>query len=56
MPVKYVSDTKPTGPKLDGAKAESIRIGEVFEGIPYGFVGKVPPEGVSIFDVELYEN
>ncbi|MBE6644969.1 MAG: hypothetical protein E7612_06295 [Ruminococcaceae bacterium] len=56
MPVKYISDTKPTGPKLDGAKAESIRIGEVFNGIPYGFVGKVPPEGVSIFDVELFNN
>ena len=57
MPVKFAFPEKENnGPKLDGAKAESIRIGEKVEETPYCFVGKVPPEGVSIFDVELYEN
>ena len=57
MPVKFAFPEKENnGPKLDGAKAESIRIGEKVDEIPYCFVGKVPPEGVSIFDVELYES
>ena len=56
MPVKFAFPEKENnGPKLDGAKAESIRIGEKVDEIPYCFVGKVPPEGVAIFDVELYE-
>ena len=56
MPIKFIMPEKENnGPKLDGAKAESIRIGEKVEGTPFGFVGKVPPCGVSIFDVELFE-
>ena len=56
MPVKYVLPVSENDEKLDGAKAESMRIGKKFEGVPYGFEGKVPPLGVSIFDVELSDN
>jgi hypothetical protein len=56
MPVKYVLPPSENEEKLDGAKAESMRIGKKFEGVPYGFEGKVPPLGVSIFDVELLNN
>jgi len=56
MPVKFVLPPSENEEKLDGAKAESMRIGRKFEGIPYGFEAKVPPLGVSIFDVELINN
>lgn len=53
MPPKFVVPPKPGELKLDGAKAESMKIGLASDEIPFGFVAKVPPGGVSVFDVTL---
>ncbi len=50
---RYVYKVNPWASKFDGAKAESIAIGLETDEIPSGFVAKVAPFGVSIFDVTL---
>jgi len=53
MPPKYVVPPKEGETKFDGAKADAIKIGLASDEIPFGFVAKVPPGGVSVFDVTL---
>ena len=53
MPVRFVYPPDPNIPKLDGAKADSILIGMERDQKPEGFIAKVPPCGVAIFDVEF---
>ena len=53
MPPKFVVPPKPGETKFDGAKAESMKIGLKSDDIPFGFVAKVPPLGVGVFDVKL---
>ncbi|MBR5505261.1 MAG: hypothetical protein IKV73_03020, partial [Clostridia bacterium] len=53
MPVRFVYPPDPNAQKLDGAKADSILIGMERNQKPEGFVAKVPPCGVAIFDVEF---
>ena len=50
-----VYKVNPWAKKFDGAKAESIAIGLESDEIPSGFLAKVAPCGVSIFDVEIFE-
>lgn len=50
-----VYKVNPWARKFDGAKAESIAIGLETDEIPSGFLAKVAPYGVSIFDVEIFE-
>jgi len=50
---RYVYKINPWASKFDGAKAESIAIGLETDEIPSGFVAKVAPYGVSIFDITL---
>jgi len=53
MPVRFVYPPDPNAQKLDGAKADSILIGMEQNQKPEGFVAKVPPCGVAVFDVEF---
>ncbi|MBR5505890.1 MAG: hypothetical protein IKV73_06260 [Clostridia bacterium] len=53
MPVRFVYPPDPNAQKLDGAKADSILIGMERNQKPEGFIAKVPPCGVAIFDVEF---
>ena len=53
MPVRFVYPPDPNISKLDGAKADSILIGMERDQKPEGFIAKVPPCGVAIFDVEF---
>jgi len=54
MPPRFVYKPKPGTTKFDGAKAESMTIGMETGEIPFEFIAKVPPHGVSVFDVELH--
>ena len=53
MPPRFVYKPKEGDTKFDGAKAESMTIGMQTDEIPFGFVAKVPPYGVSVFDVTV---
>ena len=53
MPARFVYKPKPGATKFDGAKAESMTIGLETDETPFGFIAKVPPYGVSVFDVKL---
>lgn len=53
IPPRFVYKVNPWATKFDGAKAESIAIGLETDEIPSGFLAKVAPCGVSIFDVTL---
>ena len=50
---RYVYKVNPWAAKFDGAKAESIAIGLETDETPSGFLAKVAPYGVSIFDITL---
>ena len=50
---RFVYKVNPWASKFDGAKAESIAIGLETDEIPGGFLAKVTPYGVSIFDITL---
>ena len=52
---RYVYKVNPWASKFDGAKAESIAIGLETDEIPSGFLAKVAPYGVSIFDIEIID-
>ena len=53
MPVRFIYPPDPNAQKLDGAKADSILIGMTQTQKPEGFIAKVPPCGIAIFDVEF---
>lgn len=53
MPVRYIYPPDPNAQKLDGAKADSVLIGVSQNIPPEGFIAKVPPCGVAIFDIEF---
>ena len=53
MPPRYVFPPVPNETKFDGAAAEAMKIGIKYEGIPYGFLAKLPPLGISVFDVTI---
>ena len=56
MPPRFVFPPDPNETKFDGAAAENMKIGMKYDGIPYGFLAKLPPLGISVFDVTLEEN
>lgn len=53
MPVRFVYPPDPNAQKFDGAKADSILIGMTQDKEPEGFVAKVPPCGVAIFEIRI---
>lgn len=53
MPVRFIYPPDPNAQKLDGAKADSILIGMTQNIEPEGFIAKVPPCGIAIFEIEL---
>lgn len=53
MPPRFVFPAGVNENKFDGAAAENMKIGLKFDGTPYGFVAKLPPLGISVFDVTL---
>ena len=53
MPPRFVFPAGVNENKFDGAAAENMKIGMTYDGIPYGFVAKLPPLGISVFDVTL---
>ncbi len=52
LPAKYLYKSQVAG-KGDGAKAFIMQSGGEAGEIPCGFIGKVPPLGISIFDVKV---
>ena len=38
---------------VDGARAEAMKIGMKLKGKPYGFIAKVAPSGISMFDLKF---
>ena len=56
MPPRFVFSPDPNETKFDGAAAENMKIGMKYDGIPYGFLAKLPPLGISVFDVTLEED
>ena len=53
MPPRFVFPAGVNENKFDGAAAENMKIGLKYDGIPYGFVAKLPPLGISVFDVTI---
>lgn len=53
IPPRFIYPPKPNETKFDGAAAESMKIGMKYDGKPLGFLAKVPPLGISVFDVTI---
>ncbi|MBR5507915.1 MAG: hypothetical protein IKV88_07720 [Clostridia bacterium] len=51
IPPRFVYPPKQNETKFDGAAAESMKIGMKYDDVPLGFLAKVPPLGISVFDV-----
>ncbi len=53
IPPRFVYPPNPDETKFDGAAAENMKIGMKYDAVPLGFLAKVPPLGLSVFDVSL---
>jgi len=53
IPPRFVYPPKANETKFDGVAAESMKIGMKYDEVPLGFMAKVPPLGLSVFDVEF---
>ena len=53
MPPRYRRHETDNLPQFDGAKNDAIRINIKSDAPIYGFIGKVPPYGLSIYDIWL---
>lgn len=53
IPPRFVYPPKANETKFDGAAAENMKIGLKYDEEPLGFLAKVPPLGLSVFDVKF---
>ncbi|MBQ4631704.1 MAG: hypothetical protein IJB70_12065 [Clostridia bacterium] len=51
IPPRFVYPPKANETKFDGAAAENMKIGLKYDERPLGFLAKLPPLGLSVFDV-----